>query len=915
MRTVPRMLSSSKIRTGSWRYYANQVSHGACEYFLGVGEAPGRWYGRGLEHLGLTGNDGVAERDLEALFGRALHPASRERVGRAWRADGVTGYDLCFSAPKSVSALWALADPDVAAAVRRAHAAAVRTGLDYLDGHAGFSRVGHDGHNQVMTDGLSAAVFDHRTSRAGDPQLHTHALVINKVRCPDGEWRTIDGHEIYTHKKSAGTVYQAALRNELTRRLGVTWTPIGRDGQAEITGIPQPLIKRWSTRADQVAAESEPVIAAYEQQLGRPLTSAERAAVSKVSVIKTRPHKDVVDIVALTERWQREAAEIGWTPQRLGDIVLDRPQPVPSSPRQLQDQLDVVIVSAVIGAGNRKAVFTRSDLAVEVAARLPVFGITAETTRELIERITDRALATTETVRLLDERDGPARASDARYASATTLGRELDIVAFADAGRSAGVAACHPGVVLNACRTVRLDYAQAHAVAQITRSGDQVSVLVAPAGTGKTTTLAAAVRAWQASGVHVLALAPSARAAKELTDATGLPADTVAKYLCEQNRFPIDTRYQLAPGGVVIVDEASMLATKDLHSLKGDVEAAGGKLLLVGDSAQIGAIDSAGGMLPVLADRLGAPSLTQVHRFRHAWERIASLQLRAGNPVAIETYLDHDRIHPIDADADPYEAILADYQRLKADGSRVLLLARTHDDVDQLNTHARQHAVTAGEVRGEPLLTAAGDQDWRAGDRLRVTRNDRRISVGADHVRNGDVFTVTGATPDGLTVQRLDSAEVALLPTDYLTEHARYGWASTIDAAQGATVDHTLLLARPGMDRARLYVGLTRGRVSNHLYLAPAPEPEITARVQSTPGANASTQLRAMLGRLGNNTAAHSQLPNSEESQAPGRHHNRGCDQVPEHIVPEPRETDSNRRDSYGLDLHRAGDRDLGRGR
>jgi conjugative relaxase-like TrwC/TraI family protein len=234
-----RMLSTSKIGTASWRYYSNQVQHGACEYFLGIGEAPGRWHGRGLEALGLDPRAVVSERELEALFGRAMHPSTRGQLGRAWRVDGVTGYDLCFSAPKSVSALWAIGEGSVPSDVMAAHRAAVRTALDYLDGHASLSRVGTNGHTQVATTGFVAAVFDHRTSRAGDPQLHSHALVVNKVRCPDGEWRTIDGHEIYAHKKSAGTVYQAALRNELTRRLGVGWTPVSRDGQAEIAGVPR----------------------------------------------------------------------------------------------------------------------------------------------------------------------------------------------------------------------------------------------------------------------------------------------------------------------------------------------------------------------------------------------------------------------------------------------------------------------------------------------------------------------------------------------------------------------------------------------------------------------------------------------------------------------------------------------------
>ena len=313
-----RSCSRPRRWAGSWRYYSHQVEHGACEYFLGVGEAPGRWPGSGLEPLGQPGaqSEGVAARgDLRPCDA----PDRRSRLGRAWRADGVTGYDLCFSAPKSVSALWALGGPGW----RRSSEGACGSGSR----RAGLSR--HpcrvltgwpQRHTQVATDGLAAAVFDHRTSRAGDPQLHTHALVLNKLQCPDGEWRTVDGHEIYAHKKSAGMIYQAALRSELTRRLGIAWEPVSRDGQAEIAGIPTQLVKRWSTRAQQVATDAAPVIAAYEAELGRPLTSAERTAVAKVAVIKTRPARSM-STRRLLDRWQSRGGRVGLGSAPAGSAV------------------------------------------------------------------------------------------------------------------------------------------------------------------------------------------------------------------------------------------------------------------------------------------------------------------------------------------------------------------------------------------------------------------------------------------------------------------------------------------------------------------------------------------------------------------------------------------------------------------
>jgi len=452
------MLSTAKIKTGAWRYYANQVGRGRCEYFLGMGEAPGRWEGRGLDELGLPGGGRVSERELEAAFGRALHPGTGEQLGRGWRADGVTGYDLCLSAPKSVSALWALGGEQTAAEVLGGHQAAVSSALEYVDGHASFSRVGADGHAQVPTGGLAAAIFDHRTSRAGDPQLHSHALVVNKVRCPDGGWRTIDGTELFRHKKAAGAIYQAALRAELTGRLGVGWTQVSRDGQAEIAGVPERLLRLWSKRTTQVHAEAGPVIARYEDTLGRPLSSAERTAVTKVAVLKTRPGKERVDILALSERWEREAAGAGWDRaglKRAVDAARD-----PRAARWLGGaELEGLLEGAVRAAGGRRAVFSRADLTVEVAARLPTLGVGAGMTRELIERWTDRALATPETVPLRDGRDGPVRASDARYASRTTLNAELRILDVADAGRRAGVGLVDQARLFAAGRERGLDHA------------------------------------------------------------------------------------------------------------------------------------------------------------------------------------------------------------------------------------------------------------------------------------------------------------------------------------------------------------------------------------------------------------------------------------------------------------------------
>jgi hypothetical protein len=232
------VLSSAKMGTASWRYYTARVACRAREYYLGVGEAPGRWHGRGLEELGLAAGAVVNERELEALFARGLHPTAGTRLGRAWRSDGVTGFDLTFSTPKSVISLWALGDGATAAEAMAAHRAAVRTALGYLDGHAALSRRGTDGVEQVGSAGLVAAVFDHRTSRAGDPQLHTHALVLNKVRCEDGRWRTLDATQLFHQSfKIAPGVRMTVSPRGVSTSVGVKGVRVTRGADGRVTRI------------------------------------------------------------------------------------------------------------------------------------------------------------------------------------------------------------------------------------------------------------------------------------------------------------------------------------------------------------------------------------------------------------------------------------------------------------------------------------------------------------------------------------------------------------------------------------------------------------------------------------------------------------------------------------------------------
>jgi len=843
------VLSSAKIGRSSWRYYSRTVAGGACEYYAEHGDPPGRWHGSGLAQLGLTLGAEVRERELEALFGRALSPTTGSALGSAWRADAVTGFDLTFSAPKSVSTLWALADAGTMAAIDAAHGAAVTAALGYLEGHASLSRRGRDGVEQIGSAGFTAGLFDHRTSRTGDPQLHTHALVVNKVRCDDGAWRTLDGHEIYHHKKAAGVVYQAALRAELTGRLPVVFGAVSEHGQAQIQGVPEALMAAWSSRTSAVMADAVPTIADAETALGRPVSAGERARIIKTAVLATRPAKDApVPEGDRRARWAAQANGLGFAADSVTDSVATAHRAAPGV-RPVVGWEHAVVADAVTDIGRRKAMWSRADLTTAIAARIPTAGVIAPTSAAgavaLVEVLTDTALTRVEVsgaVELGTDRSGvTARASDARYASRELVDTEARIVerAVAEGFRTPDrlprefLAALYDGP----CAALSVD--QRATVVRLVASRDLVTVMTAPAGAGKTTTLAVAVAAWHASGMQVTALAPSARAASELSDATGAPGQTVARWLLTHDHLddPERARHRLRflpPREVVIVDEASMLSTADLDRLTARAVNTGIPLVLVGDPAQIGAVNAPGGMFEHLTHTMGGQviELTELHRFTHPWEAAATLRLRAGDSTVLDTYAEHGRVHPEASSEDAADAVFDRWRTATDHGADALMLARAWTDVNALNARARAVAVATGQVTGPDLVRVATrsastrgqveDRTWRAGDVLIAKKNTARIPIGGDTLRNGDRFRVLAANDTGgLVVEDLRGRGTTTLPVGYLAAHAEYGWAATIDGAQGATADIGIVLARAGLDREHLYVAMTRGRLENHVHTTP----------------------------------------------------------------------------------------------
>jgi conjugative relaxase-like TrwC/TraI family protein len=256
------LLSIGKLAVGQAKYYLDQaegrvdvvdsIGAGIEDYYGEQSGARGSWHGSAAADLGLNG--AVRGESLRrVLAGR--HPADGSDLRDARGGVRVGGFDLTFSAPKSVSILFGLGNAPARSAVRAAHDEAVREALAYVERSAAAVRRGHAGAIVERATGVVAATFRHATSRAGDPQLHTHTLIANLGRGPDGRWSALDGRQLFAHARAASFIYQAVLRSELTATLGVEWSPV-RDGIAEVLGIPPEVLREFSCSASRSSERS-----------------------------------------------------------------------------------------------------------------------------------------------------------------------------------------------------------------------------------------------------------------------------------------------------------------------------------------------------------------------------------------------------------------------------------------------------------------------------------------------------------------------------------------------------------------------------------------------------------------------------------------------------------------------------------
>ncbi|MBA8932184.1 conjugative relaxase-like TrwC/TraI family protein [Kutzneria viridogrisea] len=774
----------------------------------------------------LTGPDGVVPAP------EVVRKYLIDELGRT--AQPVAGADLVFSPRKSVSVVWALGDEQTRAVVEQVHRQAWQAALAYGEREAAFTRVGRNGVAQVETSGFVATAFDHRDSRSGDPDLHTHVVIANRVRAADGTWRTFDSQQLHRVAVSMSEYYNAALEQGLTERLGVRWIEVdkGNDKRVvrEIEGVSPVLITGFSQRRTQVEGELDELVAQYVRDYGHTPPRSVQITLAQQATLTARPDKVLRSLHEQIADWTARAQDM--LPG--ADITAEISQalhraPVPAAAVDL-DQVAATVIGVVQAHRSSWTVYHVRAEAIRQLTGHP-FATGAERERAT-EQVVATALNTGSVVLgaapgptpvLLQRSTGESiftRRGATRYTSQALLDAESRLLAAARAQTPLAVAApvARAAITTFEQRTGRtLNPGQRVLVEQVTGGGRELAVAVGPPGTGKSVAMGAVRQVWeQSTGGRVIGLAPSAAAARVLGEELGVRADTAHRLIAlHSHGRDIDVK----PGDMLLVDEAGMAGTLVLDQVRAIAAEHGAVVRLVGDHKQLTAVE-AGGALRLLVHEVGGPELTQVMRFRDPAEATAVLQVRDGRTEAIDWYAAHERLHAGPGPA-VRDQLYRDWAADTAAGTASIMISDSVEVATALSQRAQAERRAVGLVESRGIGLHDGTVA-AVGDRIVTRHNDRRLELfgGNDFVRNGDLWDVLARDPEGgLRVRHIGHGAVLTLPPGYVAAHVELGYAATIHRAQGITVQVSRAYLSPLAVRQGALVALSRGTEANHAYL------------------------------------------------------------------------------------------------
>jgi conjugative relaxase-like TrwC/TraI family protein len=772
---------------------------------------------------------------------------------------------------------------------------AVHAGFEYFQREAGYTRTGS--HNtrvhgretgQWHEADLAVAHWLQHTSRDGDMQLHVHSQIAHTARTViDGKWRAPDSLGYSEHLGAVAAVVSQHLEEALTRRFGLEWTARDDGHGFEITGISGQMMRLFSSRRESITADVRARAAQFEQRYGRAPSQRELAHLAQASNFKTRnPKHDALHVAQLHADWaDKLAGTLGVNLASVAPSVwhgaTGRAAHAHGTPGTVLTELELsrAAQKAVALAQQEKSTWTRADVIKYLGRALPRSGMDPAAATAMLENLADRALRSefepvvcleapepAEVPRSMLRADGCSvyrRHGGTRYATRAQLVMEERMLAqarassaprltHAQAARALGaepaqldaaLAGHAPDVHASRTRTgLRAD--QAAAAMSVLTDGTRVSVINAPAGSGKTHVLTEAGKAWPAAALGPVVGITAAQSARNTLAARVPVSFNAAQFLGHlpgrrRARGPVET----GPGPLLLVDEASTMPGLDLADLISYAVARDGKLILAGDTSQLQAVQN-GGAMSLLADALGYVQLVEPVRFRNQWEQQASLRLRDGDTTVLADYDQHGRILG-GVPEQMMDAAAAAYVALTADGTDTLLMAAEHALRRELSRRIRDELITLGIVQPGPTVRIADGAQASPGDLITCTRNDHTLEAGEARrmLANGDLLRIEAVTAGGLVVRRALDADPhtgARRWTDrtFLYQDfgdAELGYAVTDHVAMGRTVHAGLAVITGTEDRQHGYVALSRGTDANYTYvfttspnqadLVPGPRP------------------------------------------------------------------------------------------
>lgn len=768
------MLSISQpIKAGQGEYYLSLSS--TDDYYLDGSEPPGFWLGEGAEALGLSGE--IESEQFRNLL-RGFAPDGGRKLVKNADSERRAGWDLTWSVPKSVSALWSQADTQVRNRIETCLKTAARVGVSYLEDVAAFTRRGEDGWLRERAK-LTLAAFQHSTSRAQDPQLHVHTILLNVGLRFDGSTGTLETHELFRHKMAAGALFRAELAAELERALGLRALREGRS--FELIGVDRELMAEFSKRRAQID----------ESLSERGLTGAKAAA---IAALDTRETKEPISRDKLFSQWREIGHKHHWSAREVS-LLLHLSFPERDREKEIQEAANAAVEKLTWS----KSHFSVRELTQALAEEAQGRGLGAKE----IFQIRDGLFHSPEFVRL-----GP-HGGEEHWTTREILRLEKRLLASCalmherekptSTGITQAVLLRHPELSLEQQRALR----------HVTESSGGVRVVAGLAGTGKSTLFRVAREAWQAQGFSVFGAALSGKAARGLEESTGIRSQTLNRLLFEITRGTAS----LTKKTILVIDEAAMVGTRQLANVVDHCLKSGATLILTGDAKQLQAIEL-GGAFAEISRCFGAAELTEIKRQWEEWAREAVKDFSEGEAEkALSAYAERGFVVETgEGRWTAMEKLIAEWSReAPSHDPDTVILAATNADVTALNRLAQQARKDTGVLGVDRV--AVGKEQFFAGDRVLFTRNSMVLSV-----MNGDRGTVRNISGKTLTVELDSSRSVRIDIETY--PHLRLGYAMTTHKAQGMTAEKTFVFVSDQMiDREMTYVQASRAGGETRWYV------------------------------------------------------------------------------------------------